>query len=193
MASVIRICIVLVFCLSFNAAIACVCVSPEPQEMLEKSVMVFSGVVEFKEVHPWGSGNEIKAGQVEYTFSVGQVWKGPLLESVSVLDGTEGNDCAVRFRVGKHYLVYARLRDGQEECLWSNTCMRSRLLKNAVWDRAVLRDPFVVNGDLEVGRPEKSELIETSNDSNPFVASQAKRALEELRSDKGTSGEGDPR
>ena len=160
--------------------------------MFEESTIVFSGVVETSVQLPQDRLLGFKSGKTEITFRVGLIWKGPLYKSFSVVTGGPMDSCRCRFEVGKHYFVYAQIQEFfGDEILYTDQCMRIQLAENAVWDRAVLREPYVIDATKVLGRPTEAALEEYAEQGIPRVSWQAKKALEDIRKRKSESSGGE--
>ncbi len=112
-----------------QSASACSCViSMEPQEAFEKTTSVFSGVVTAVDET---SGMAFK----KVTFAAGNVWKGDVAHSITVLTPSDGANCGYDFHVAQEYLVYAT---GSSVGLITDLCTRTRLFNAAAEDLSFL-------------------------------------------------------
>ena len=97
-----------------EAAHACTCgPSGSPAEALADADAVFAGeVVAIRRLGrpPYRLSS---ADPVEVEFRVGQVWKGPRRETLTVETEASGISCGYRFKKGQKYIVYAR--DGRTD------------------------------------------------------------------------------
>ena len=159
---------------SGGSAFSSDCIIVHPLDLYDAAVVVFSGVVDSIEEHPYGNDNDPLSGLIEYTFHTARVWKGPLHESftVTILSG----GFPLSFRLGKHYLVYATVLPAAD-VLWTNTCWRPQPIERAIWDLAALREPFVVDANLQVARPTNLELEQHAAGSDERLAFEARCAL----------------
>ncbi len=101
---------------------ACKCVQSTPEERLQKSSAVFSGVaVEVDE----DSSSDARPQRI--TFEVEESWKGVYEEQI-VIQG-DGSSCDFRFQEGERYLVYAiGGRRSGEMRLSTSVCQGTRAL-----------------------------------------------------------------
>ena len=112
------------------AARACSCIQPgSPQEMLEKSSAVFSGMVTDIDRDLTGYGYKVK-------FDIEKIWKGISDKTIVVSTGMGDSDCGYGFKEGEKYFVYAY----GDDSLSANICSRTRLLSVAGEDLSVLGD-----------------------------------------------------
>lgn len=106
-----------------NAAFACQCNPEHPLDRLEKSDAVFSGRV-------------VDLAYLEYrgyvAMEVDTAWKGGPGKSVTIFDDIAGG-CAVGFREGERYIVYASRTQGifGEPVLGTHLCKGTR---NLSWE-----------------------------------------------------------
>ena len=143
-----------------------------PLEAFERATVVFSG----EAVDRVGVDGESDYQGGYILFKVDLIWKGPISSTFTILPGP-----SVRFVLGKTYMVYAKTFDtSQDAVLVSPECSRRLLASDAVWDRAVLREPYVVDATKVLGRPSVAELEEIA-EGRTRAAGQAQRALEDMR------------
>ena len=161
-----------------GGAKACDCVLVHPLDLFDSLEVVFSGVVEDAVLHPRDPALGWLSGNTEYTFHTVQVWKGPLLKTFKVISG---GGCGYSFKRGRHYIVYAKVFTddavGRQNVLSTTQCMRPQFVEKALWDRTVLRDPFLVDTAQAVPRPTQEELVEIANGSDRELAVSAEFAL----------------
>ena len=108
---------------------ACSCVPPgTPATELARATAVFTGtVVEVKKPARLISSLD----QIEVTFQVGKVWKGPLDKTLVASTAVSGASCGFRFQEGHDYIVYAW---GEESDLRVGLCSRTGALSYAAED-----------------------------------------------------------
>jgi hypothetical protein len=163
---------------------ACVCAPTSPDVAFGHAERVFAGYLIARLPVPARSEPtkypRIGSGyDVEFTFSVTNVWKGAVEETIRVRTGT--TTCAAEFNRGTHYLVYARAHQGQ---FYTGLCSRNSPVERAAWDRLWLPKPRVLRADLAVGSLTSSDLIEMLNngDSNErYAAAEALGRSIEIR------------
>ncbi|MBK9473052.1 MAG: hypothetical protein IPO18_12330 [bacterium] len=146
-----------------------------PQEAFDGATVVFSGTVIERIDHSVEDEVPVRPGLSEYIFKVESVWKGPIRDTFSVYPMD-------RFRIGETYIIYARvwgLKATGEFLVGGGPCSRCMPLEQAVWDRAVLHEPYVVDAAKVLERPTVSMLKELVL-GRGYVAGEARHALEEL-------------
>ncbi len=142
----------LLLAVTFGAqpAHACVCVSRTPEEQLQSSDAVFSGVVldvyiDYEEVESdfiRGPDNQPASLLQPYglvTFDVEESWKGVSEEPVVVRDSELSTSCDIGFQEGERYLVYASYGEqGPAGPLSTHACDGTKPLSNAGADLEAL-------------------------------------------------------
>jgi hypothetical protein len=167
-----------VICAQANA---CQCVrETPPTELHDKATIVFAGVVESVKHYDYDRELGVLSGQTEWIFRVGQVWKGPPSKTFRILCEENPSDCGCGFEIGWQYMVYADSVLRQNEFYRSGLCMRPSRIEDAVWDRAVLKDPTVVDRRLWLPKP-TIEYLTILADREDRLGRQAKRALQDLK------------
>lgn len=164
-------------CLLACESYACCARIETPQEAFDAATVVFSGTVIERIDHSVEDEVPVRPGLREYVFKVESVWKGPIRETFSVYP-------MYRFRIGQTYIIYARvwgLKATGEFLVGGGPCSRCIPLEQAVWDRAVLRDPYVVDVTKVLERPTVPMLKELAL-GRGYVAGEARKALEDLNS-----------
>ncbi len=158
---------------------ACSCLSSTPEEQLQRSDAVFSGVVldvgaveePPSSDEPWSDLFLLRL----VTFDVEESWKGVSEEPVIVHSPGPGNSCRIDFRQGERYLVYATYgREGQNTSLQTHLCTRTGLLINAGTDLQAL-------GPAEVALP---EIVEPAT-GDPTPVSSTRSDAEAVSSTQG--------
>ena len=109
---------------------ACACAPPpEPRQALEGSEYVFHGIPDiFEKV-----GSDLLV-----TFEVIAVWKGPVVETLSVIADREGLACGNEFDRELEYIVYAESSSTSQP--WAHACTRTRVYSAA--EAEALGDPL---------------------------------------------------
>jgi hypothetical protein len=115
--------------LNVTSARACSCFPlRSPEEEMDDSTAVFSGQV-IQIMSPDPVGGLISTGdQLTVTFTVFEIWKGPLENPMIIQTARDSATCGYNFEVGQDYLVYAH---GNGSNLQTNICTRTTLLVNA--------------------------------------------------------------
>ena len=103
--------------LSFNLSQSCKCRITSVSESYDQEDAIFSGKVIFVEESLENLSNV-------FTFSLNNVWKGNLNETVKVSSGT--HDCGIMFTKDNEYLVYANLNENNS--LETSRCTRTSIL-----------------------------------------------------------------
>ena len=114
---------------------ACSCVVPgTPSEELANSALVFAGsAVAVREDQPFLGINRLPAnGLTTVEFKVDTVWKGNIMETMTLQTARYGASCGFTFVEGEEYIVYSH--DGKTVSL----CSRTRSLRDAQEDLAAL-------------------------------------------------------
>jgi hypothetical protein len=169
--------VVVLTLLCFPASGSVVKVQP-PDKLFEGCTVVFGGRLE--SVRELGADEKgvPRHTVYEYRFTVGQVWKGPLEKQFVVYS----RERMSRVRDGSYCLVYCyigHLAFGADEQLETADVLCSPI-REATYDRVVLREPHIVDATLAVARPSVAELESMSAEANLFVSSPAKKALRHL-------------
>jgi hypothetical protein len=126
------------------AATMCSCAVPSVEIALDRAEAAFTGVVVGGGVFPGSGGPDDPV-----VFRVTRRFKGAAGDTVTLVDG---GACAVGFRRGEEYMVYANRRyDG---VLHTTFCHRSRVLTQAADDLRGLREttPAAAGGRAGAGR-----------------------------------------
>jgi hypothetical protein len=116
-----------------DAAFACRCLPRKPSADMSHSAAVFAGKVikvRFRQT-PY------ETGRYTVTFEVGQVWKGEAKKKITLI--TRASSCAVLFREGESYLVFASaFNDGNESGLTTHKCSGTGLVSDREEDIKLL-------------------------------------------------------
>jgi hypothetical protein len=125
-----------------SAALACSCMMPPPNELLQEADFVFAAkVIAENKVGRWDSWIRFKWSppfiertedfyESRTTFEVATVWKGKIFVKTSVVSG---GTCGYYFRHGDEYIVFARWFEGR---LVTDACMGNNRLGDAGEDLA---------------------------------------------------------
>jgi hypothetical protein len=113
---------------------ACDCDGPgAPCQLFYDAPAVFTGTVQSIRSLGAKSGDGRRAH-----FVVVESFKGVATQEIDIDTGRDFDDCAVPFKAGETYFVYARIaRDGAS--LETRLCMRTRPLKDAAFDLSFAR------------------------------------------------------
>jgi hypothetical protein len=149
---------------------------PTPEGRFEHSTVVFAGVIERFVDHRNYENIYVGRGTTEIVFRVGQVWKGPAVTEQSVICWG-GCYPTHRLKEGECYLVYAWTFERQDSPLIVTDRLEIRPIEEAVLDRVVLPEPFVVAESLAVSRPSVGEVSVLLGSENGRVRHEAERAL----------------
>ena len=145
-----------------------------PDELFERCTVVFGGRLESVRERSSEEKSVPRRSVYEYSFTVGQVWKGPLEKQFVVYS----RDRLSRVRDGSYCMVYCymgNLAFGSADQLETAASL-CRPMREATYDQVVLRESFVVDATLAVGRPTVEELEQLSAGTNSFVAGAARKA-----------------
>src|SRR5262245_52601937 len=127
-----------------SSALACSCIMPPPNELLQEADIVFAGkVIAENNVGRWDSWIRLKRSppfieraedfyESRTTFEVATVWKGKIFAKASVVSG---GPCGYYFHNGQEYVVYANWLEGR---LVTGECMGNNKLSDAGEDLAAL-------------------------------------------------------
>lgn len=142
----VSVCVLFAIAFGREQAHACKCAQSTPEERLQKSSTVFSGVA--AEVEEDASSD---AQPQRTTFKVEQSWKGVSKERV-VVQG-DGSICDIPFQEGERYLVYATGGGKSKEgTLRTSRCQGTRVLK----------EPLAVDDLQTLGPPQWTSETNTS-------------------------------
>lgn len=184
-----RLCLVLLFLrlLPGESHASCIGVRT-PQEAYDAATVVFSGTVIERIDH----SEEMDRGPAfpgfdEYVFKVESVWKGPIRDTFGIFP-------LGRFKIGETYFIYASVWGSpltREHLISGGPCSRCVQIDQALWDRAVLREPYVVDSTKAPAHLTMAEL-EALAAGQGGLAATAKRALEDIRSSASSAGDQRP-
>lgn len=112
-----------------------------PGRALEQADLVFFGRASFVGRAPGeDGGDDPDLSFVE--FSVEGVWKGPAQSRLRVHPSSSAAGCAIAFKPGKSYLVYAyRDTTAYSNRFHTSVCSRTRVAEHALPDLAILGAP----------------------------------------------------
>jgi hypothetical protein len=92
--------------LNTGKAYACSCSLPTPAQAFAKADAVFSGTIS-------------QAREAKWKIAVHRVWKGAVEEEITLRDLSAGTSCAANFKLGKRYIVFARLDASQRKTTYN--------------------------------------------------------------------------
>jgi hypothetical protein len=169
--------VVLLLLLVSATAYTCTCTYPEFEDQLAQATVVFAGRV--IKVEPGGQD------QISAQFKVLKAYKGTSEQEITIRTNESSAACGYPFELQSEYLIYATGKEVHEVTL----CSRSRLLKDAKEDLALLekpdktekkeaskpqRDPFV-EMDGEQANPHPKEIPKALNITNAVIVGITKK------------------
>ena len=116
---------------------ACSCVETlTVDQALERAQMVFAGrVIRVRPPAPW-TPDTIRIH--EALFAIEHQWKGPPLDTITVIFVETGGSCDSRLETGRSYLIYAETAWDPKLPLYVHECQRTQHLSLAGVDLAAL-------------------------------------------------------
>ena len=150
--------LVLLFLFSSGDSHACSCSQISHSEAYDRSDVVFSGVIIHRDDPNAGAAIRSSTDPLYLTFDVSRIWKGASADMIVLRTNLDSASCGYPFRDEGHYLVFARLHNGD---LTTSLCTRTTPLESAHADLCQLPDPVWANPAHDVIQPSLDDYIDS--------------------------------